>query len=403
MSRSSAASRPSSAASKQVRLIHAFAELPFVAAVRVALPWSLIGLAVAAGIMFFLVPVPGPWFGVALARRVSGALVPGFSVMAAVLAPILAWCLAERAGYDRAALVLASVASFALALPRPVFAPDPLAYLHALGAIGLFLAMAVCGATGLCVAVARRAIPAPQARVADWVGAASAVALFSVLPLWHVSIAADVTQLIEPLARLGDSYPALMAIVVVETLLWTAGIHGPASLAAIVTPVYLTLQVQNTNAYAAHAPLPHIVVVSLFLFVFPGGAGATLPLAALLAISRVAKLRRIGRLTLLPSLFNINEPLIFGIPIVFNPFLALPFVLAPAVLATVTYVAVASGWVARAAFYVPSALPTPVSTYLATLDPRALVLVAVNLALATAIYFPFVRAYERHVAELAAT
>ena len=73
-------------------------------------------------------------------------------------------------------------------------------------------------------------------------------------------------------------------------------------------------------------------------------------------------------------------------------------------LATVTYVAVASGLVARAAFYVPSvACRRSVSTYLATLDPRALVLVAVNLVLATAIYFPFVRAYERHVAELAAT
>lgn len=192
-----------------------------------------------------------------------------------------------------------------------------------------------------------------------------------------------------------------MAIVVVETLLWTAGIHGPASLASIVTPVYLTLQVQNTNAYAAHLPLPHVVVVSLFLFVFPGGAGATLPLAGLLALSRVASLRRVGRLTLLPSLFNVNEPLIFGIPIVFNPYLAIPFVAAPAVLATVTYAAVASGLVARAAFYVPSTLPAPVSTYLATLDPRALVLVLANVALATAIYFPFVRAYERHLEQTA--
>ncbi len=370
------------------------------AAVREALPWSLIGLAVAAGILFFLIPVPGPWLGIALARRVSGALVPGFSVMAAVLVPILAWCLAKRANYDRAALLVASVAGFALALPRPVFAPDALTYLHALGAIGLFLAMVVCGATGLCFALVRRAIP--SATIAGWIGAALAVALFSALPFWHVSIAADVTRLIEPMARLGDSYPALMAIVVVETLLWTAGIHGPASLAAIVTPVYLTLQVQNTNAYAAHLPLPHIVVVSLFLFVFPGGAGATLPLAGLLAISRVARLRRIGRLTLLPSLVNINEPLIFGIPIVFNPYLAVPFVLAPVVLATVTYLAVAWGWVSRAAFYVPSVLPAPVSTYLATLDPRAPLLVVANLVLATAIYFPFVRAYERHVETLAA-
>ena len=76
----------------------------------------------------------------------------------------------------------------------------------------------------------------------------------------------------------------------------------------------------------------------------------------------------------------------------------MPFVVAPLVIATTTYAAVASGWVARAAFYVPSSIPTFVSTYLATQDVRALALVAVNLAIATAIYYPFVRAYERHIA-----
>ena len=104
------------------------------------------------------------------------------------------------------------------------------------------------------------------------------------------------------------------------------------------TPVYLTMQMQNTHAFTVHAPLPYIVVVSLFLFVFPGGAGATLPLAGLLAISRVPRLRRVGRATFLPALFNLNEPLLFAAPVVFNPHLVLPFVGAPLVLATVTYV-----------------------------------------------------------------
>jgi PTS system cellobiose-specific IIC component len=201
-----------------------------------------------------------------------------------------------------------------------------------------------------------------------------------------------------PIARLGDTYLALIIIVAIETILWTAGVHGPAMLAAIVTPVYLTMQMQNTHAFTVHAPLPYVVVVSLFLFIFPGGAGATLPLAALLALSRVPRLRRVGRATFLPSLFNLNEPLLFAAPVVFNPHLVLPFVGAPLVLATVTYGAVALGFVSRAAFYVPSSVPTFVSTYLATQDVRAVVLAAINVALATAIWYPFVRAYERHVA-----
>src|SRR5262249_8743577 len=146
-------------------------------------------------------------------------------------------------------------------------------------------------------------------------------------------------------------------------------------------------------------PLPYVVVVSLFLFVFPGGAGATLPLAGLLAISRIPRLRRVGRMTFVPALFNLNEPLLFAAPVVFNPHLIVPFVTAPLVLPTITYAAVATGLVARAAFYVPALVPTFISTYAATRDLRAIALVALNLAVATAIYYPFVRAYERHLSD----
>jgi PTS system cellobiose-specific IIC component len=233
-------------------------------------------------------------------------------------------------------------------------------------------------------------------KLADLLGALLAIATFAALSALHVSLFAVIAAAMHPIARLGDTYLALLAIVLIETLLWTAGVHGPAVLAAIVTPVYLTMQMQNTHAFTLHAPLPYIVVVSLFLFVFPGGAGATLPLAFLLAVSRVPRLRRVGRVTLVPALFNFNEPLLFAAPVVFNPHLVLPFVGAPLVLATVTYVAVATGIVSRAAFYVPSSVPTFVSTYLATQDLRAIALAALNIGIATVIYYPFVRAYERH-------
>ena len=128
---------------------------------------------------------------------------------------------------------------------------------------------------------------------------------------------------------------------------------------------------------------------------FPGGAGATLPLVLLLLRSRVPRLRTFAYATILPSLFNINEPVIFGLPLAYNPVLAVPFVLAPVVLACTTYAAIALGWVTRPLFYVPSTMPAFVNVFLATLDWRACVLVAVNLLLAGAIWLPFVRVYER--------
>jgi PTS system cellobiose-specific IIC component len=217
------------------------------------------------------------------------------------------------------------------------------------------------------------------------------------LLLAHVSVTGAIASAIAPLARVGDTYPALLLIVFVQTLFWLAGIHGSVMLTAVATPVYLTLQKQNTEAFLHHHSLPNIVVVSFFIFIFPGGAGATLPLAILMAFSRVPRLRNIGRVTLLPALLNTNEPLLFGIPVVFNPYLAVPFMIVPLILATTTYVAVASGMVARAAYYLPAVIPTVISAYAATLDPRAVLLVLVNIVIAGIVYFPFVRAYERHV------
>jgi cellobiose PTS system EIIC component len=373
--------------------MHRLGELAFVAAVREALPWSFCGLAAGFVVFFILQTRAAPPGQASLALRLTAALLPSFSLMALTLTVLLALHLARRTGYALVPLLLASVGGFALALPRP-FGPDPLEYLRALGASGIFLAIVACGIAGTAIATARRLM---RPAFADWAGAACAIAFFVLLLVQRVSPAAIILTVMQPMARLGDSYAALMIIVLVETLLWTAGVHGPAVLSALLTPVYLTMQIANTHAFGAHAPLPYIVVVSIFLFVFPGGAGATLSLAALLAVSRVPRLRRIGRVTLVPALFNINDPLLFGAPVVFNPFFVVPFIGTPLVLATVTYAAIAAGLVDRAAFYVPSFVPAPLATYLATQDFRAVGLTLLNIGLALLMYYPFVRAYERHL------
>jgi cellobiose PTS system EIIC component len=371
--------------------MHRLGELAFVAAVREALPWSFCGLA-AGFVIFFAIETRSPEAHESLALRLTAALLPAFSLMALTLAVLLAFTLARHTGYGIAPVLLASVGGFALALPRP-FGPDAVQYLRALGASGIFLALVACGVAGASIAVARRL----RARFADWTGAALAVAFFVLLLALRISPTAVILAVMQPMARLGDSYAALMIIVLVEALLWTAGVHGPAVLSALLTPVYLTMQIANTHAFGAHAPLPYIVVVSIFLFVFPGGAGATLSLAALLAVSRVPRLRRLGRVTLLPAIFNINDPLLLGTPVIFNPFFVVPFIATPLILATTTYVAIAAGIVARAAFYVPSFVPAPLGTYVATQDFRAIGLTLVNIGLSLVIYYPFVRAYERHL------
>jgi len=366
-----------------------FSDLPFVAALRDALPWSF-GALIAAIIGFL--PFSGSNGAASFGDRLAGAYLPAFGVMAGALAVIVAIVYARRSAVSPVPTVAATVVCFALLLPRP-FGPDALSYLREIGPSGLFLAMVTSGLVALTIDGARRA----RLPLADWIGALFAIVVVGLLLLAHVSVIGVIMTAIAPLARVSDTYPALMLIVFLQSLFWVAGIHGSVMLTAVATPVYLTLQKQNTEAFLAHHALPNIIVVSFFLFIFPGGAGATLPLAVLLAFSRVQRLRKVGRVTLVPAIFNTNEPLLFGTPVVFNPYLAVPFMIVPLVLATTTYLAVASGMVARAAYYLPSSIPTVVSTYLATLDPRAVVLVMVNIVIAGIIYFPFVRAYERHV------
>ena len=369
MSRSSVASKLSFVASN-----------PFLVATREALPWSFAGLVAGALAIFPFVP------SASLGLRVAGALVPAFGVMGLVLAPALGWFYARRAGIDPIPTILGATLAYLIALPP--YAGTLLGYLRDVGPGGLFIALGGCALVALGARLGGNA----------WIGAGLAIATAGGLRVLHVSVSDAIAYALKPLGALGDTYLALIVIVAAQTLLWTIGLHGPALLAAFVTPVYLQLQAQNTLAFQNHQPLPHIVVVSLFLFIFPGGAGSTLPLAGLLAFSGVRRLRTIGRATILPAVFNMNEPLIFSVPVVLNPFLVPPFLAAPLVLATTTYLAVALGWVGRAIYYVPSSIPTLISTYVATLDLRALALVALNVAIATAIYWPFVRAYERHVA-----
>lgn len=378
-----------------VPVLRAFGDAPAMVAVRDALPWSIVGLV--AGLIFFMtiVPVHQPFFS-SLLPRISQAELPAFGVMALTLAIVLPYRLALQLNLYRGIMVAGTFVAFTLALPRPVTYGNLLAYLGRVGQSGLFLALIVgLVLAGACIGL-RRVVRSPL--LADAAAATLVILLTIGLFDVHISLGNALISALTPMGKLGDTYVALIVITLAETLLWIFGVHGPATLAAVVTPVYLALQQQNNAAFVLHRPLPHIVVVSLFLFVFPGGAGATLPLVVLLALSKVDRLRKVGRLTLVPALFNINEPLVFGLPIVLNPFLAIPFVFVPVVLATVSYYAIAAGFVSRPAIWVPSSIPTFASTYLATSDVRAFGLVGVNLLIATLLYMPFVRAYEKHEA-----
>ncbi len=204
-----------------------------------------------------------------------------------------------------------------------------------------------------------------------------------------------VDQAIEPLLTGADSLPAALMVTGLMSLLWLGGIHGSGVVGGVVLPLYMVAFNANVVAHSAGEPLPYIVTPPFLLLCQIGGTGATLPLCFYMLFSRSRHLRKVASVSLLPSLVNINEPLIFGVPLVMNPTIAIPFILVPLIITAVSYGALYFRIVERFFLFPPFVLPAPLYGYLANLDWRSVILVMVNLVIAFALYRPFFLVLEK--------
>ncbi|NAP01559.1 PTS lactose transporter subunit IIC, partial [Halomonas sp. MG34] len=205
----------------------------------------------------------------------------------------------------------------------------------------------------------------------------------------------------EPLQGLGNTLPAAIVVSFLNHLLWFFGLHGTNIIGSVIEPVYLPLIEQNLNLFQSGMSafdVPNIVTKPfLDSFVFMGGSGTTI--ALLLAIFIVIRheknhpYREVAKLSAPAGLFNINEPVIFGLPIVLNPVMLLPFILIPVTLTVTSYVALATGIVPKTVAILPWTTPPILSGYLVTGGSwRGIALQVFNLTLAVLMYIPFVMA-----------
>lgn len=214
----------------------------------------------------------------------------------------------------------------------------------------------------------------------------------------NFDIQAALMKLFAPVVNVaGSSLGGVLVPVIFITLLWAAGIHGMSIIGSLVRPVWLILLDQNNTALAAGQAIPNIAPEPFFQwFIWIGGAGATLSLAILMCFSKSEYLKSVGRFSIIPGIFNINEPLIFGAPLVMNPILAIPFVLGPVVIAILSYAATYVGLVAKVSVLAPWTLPAPIGAFMATRgDWKAAVLVIINILIVMVIYYPFFKVYEK--------
>lgn len=208
-----------------------------------------------------------------------------------------------------------------------------------------------------------------------------------------------IMAIFSPIVTASDSLPALLLTVLLCHILWFAGIHGAAIIGGLLQAFYITNLGMNQEALNAGMPIPHIFVEAFWMFfVVIGGSGATLGLVILFLRSRSAHLKSIGKLGIVPSMFNINEPVIFGSPIIMNPVLFIPFISIPLINATIAWTVTKLGLIGHVVSLAPWTTPAPIGAVWATgWDYRALILVMLLIFLSMIIYYPFFKVYEKQL------
>lgn len=223
---------------------------------------------------------------------------------------------------------------------------------------------------------------------------------FVVLAIIGVLVAfnTDIFQLIAVpfgfVTQLTNSWLGIMVIYFLVHALWLVGIHGANIIFSLITPI--TLGNMALNAEGANIPLAGEFNNA---FVTVGGSGATLGFCFFLVyMAKSEQLKVLGKAALIPAIFNINEPLIFGVPLIYNPYLAVPFFLAPMVSASIAYFAIQLEIIRPVIANMPWPSPAGVGAFISTGgDLKAAAVAIVCVLVAFVIYLPFIRSYDKRL------
>jgi PTS system cellobiose-specific IIC component len=234
---------------------------------------------------------------------------------------------------------------------------------------------------------------------------------FLVLLFWFIrfGLGLDINEELKvafaPLVSALNTLPGILTYAFLVTLLWSMGINGDNTLDAIVAPIFLQFLAENVDATTKGLPLPYITANGFFTtFVNVGGTGATVALALVLLNSKEPGFRRVSRISLPTQIFQINEPIFFGLPIVMNPVFMVPYILNALILTASSYLLMEWNVIHRPFVNVPWTTPPIIGHYLMSGgDWKAAVWGVISILIAMAVYYPFAKFAERQRLKAAAT
>lgn len=378
-------------------------------------------------LIFAYLPIPGykefmsSIFGTLWQQRILYPVQVTYDIMAIFIAIGVAYRLAEKRKVDSLSCGIIALTSFLLLSPFSI----PHQYndtilnikginIGLIGSQGIFVALIVglCATEIVAFAVKKNLIikmpdsvpPAVSKSFSALIPALIVIIislfiriLFEISPFEHIHN--FITIIVgKPLTLLGGSLIGTLIAVLIVQLFWSMGLHGASIVGSVMAPIWLTMMDENRLAFQMGEELPNIINSSfIFLVSRVGGSGLTLSLAFFMAFFAKSKqLKEIGKMSLGPGIFNINEPIVFGTPLVMNPLLMIPFILAPLVSTTTIYLGMKFGLFAiPTGISVPWTLPAPIYGYLVTGgNISGAIAACLALIISGAIFYPFFKIYD---------
>lgn len=225
------------------------------------------------------------------------------------------------------------------------------------------------------------------------------VGAISVLSNGKYTLASGFTMILSYPLKTLTSVPGMIILCTLAAILWCFGIHGTMLISSIVFPLSIQAIGMNAAANAAGQPMQFYPVFLYAGLSMVGGTGNTLPLVLMGLRSKSEQIRSISRVSLIPSLFNINEPVSFGMPIMYNPILCIPYVLSVPIIMLLTYFGYKSGFIQVPWILIPPMVPIGFQRYLEGLKWQNAIWDYLMIIPATILYYPFFKIYEKQLLE----